>query len=132
MAGIRMNVIPKRVFDFSNIAVGATQDLIVAERIDVSAYVDCMAALRVHSIDRSGGLLGFQLWLDGYSEDEPGRSFQNLIFGHLPIGTTAPFLMTLGGSGLGEFLAVHAFGNRTSAAPLVATVSLDLILRCPD
>jgi hypothetical protein len=143
MAGAVITILPKRVFDFSNlVAGGPSQQCIVAQRIDVSQFVDAVLVLRVHSAVASGGTIAFEIYGDGHTEEEPGLQF--VTSGTLAaIGTTisssvaAPVLQTIGNASgttnvSGRYALFRVTGNRTSAFTLSATVSADLVLRSPD
>ena len=138
MAGSRLPIIPKRQFDFSNLAVGTTQTLIVQERFDISQYIDCMIALRVHSFALpSGNTLRFDVFGDGYTRDDPTLTFRTAVplftSTSLPIFSTDPQnLTTYGGTIRGHYAQVVATATKTQPGALAATVSLDMILRTPD
>src|SRR5713101_3873802 len=135
MAGVMLKIVPKRVFDFGNIGpTPATQVMTVAERIDISQYIDCMVALRVHAADTSGGTITFDLLGDGFTNEDPTLVFQTSspLFSSLSISANNVVLLPYGGTVRGQYAAIRVSGNRTSANPLNATVSLDLVLRTPD
>ncbi|SRR6266540_5479101 len=133
MAGILVPLLPKRVFDFSKLQLNTTQTLLIAERIDISQYIDGVIALRVHDAVLTGGTISFDLFGDGYCHEDPTLSFQTSspFFSSVPVAA-APALLTYGGTVLGHYAALRVSGNLTSASTLSATVSLDLILRTPD
>ena|SRR5258706_14644986 len=132
MAGSLLKVLPKRIFDFGHLVVGQTQSLYLAERIDISQYNDGMAALRVHAITLTGGTISLTIHGDGYTDEDPGLIFRSTISASGSLGSTAPALVTWGATIRGNYMAIDITGNRTSAAALSATLSLDLILRTPD
>jgi len=131
--GALIRVLPKRVFDFSNLIVGTTMVFDVLERIDLSSAIDCMVAVRVHAATLSGGSITFDLVGDGHSEEDPGVGFATAspLFTATAI-PAAVGLATYGGTVRTEFAKLLVSGNRTSASALLATVSIDLALRSPD
>lgn len=133
MAGLRLRLLPKRAFDFGKLTVGSTQTFVLAERVDVSQYVDLMVALRVHALDLTGGTISFRVFGDGFSQDDPSLSFRTAseLFTGASL-SAAGILHTFGGAASGAFAALVVTANRTSAAALSATVSMDWVLRCPD
>ena len=128
-----IRALPKRTFDFSNLQVGTTQLLDVLERIDLTSGIDCMVAVRVHSATLTGGSITFDLIGDGHSEEDPGLGFATAspLFTATAI-PAAVGLVTYGGTVRTEFAKLRVSGNRSSAAALLATVSIDLILRSPS
>jgi len=133
MAGILLPLVPKRVFDFSTLQQMTKQTVVIAERIDISQYVDGIIALRVHDAVLTGGTISVDLFGDGYCHEDPTQLFltSSPFFASVPVAA-APTLLTYGGTILGTYASLQISGNLTSAAALTATVSLDLILRTPD
>jgi hypothetical protein len=143
MAGALISILPKRVFDFSNVGSGSTLKYTIAERIDISQYADAVVILRVHSAVASGGSIAFELYGDGFTPEDPGMKF--VTSGTLAsIGTTIvssvvpPVLQTFGNavgttnvSGRYALFRVTGARNGTNTS-LTATVSADLLLRSPD
>jgi hypothetical protein len=137
MAGTILQVVPKRVFDFGGLSTGGTQKLIVEQRIDISQYIDCMVALRVHAANvASGTTINFDVFGDGFTEEDPGVPFMTsspLVSAQSITGSTgAQTLLTYGSTVRGHYAAVVATVNKVVAGTANATVSLDLVLRCPD
>jgi hypothetical protein len=140
MASLLLNILPKRVFDFSNTLVGEEQIVTLAERVDISQYCGGITIVRTHAADLSGGSILVQTVADGYTQDDPTASFQ-FASGNfsLPVSissedvSTVPVVQasgSLGGTGLGgQYAAVVLTASRTDPAPLIATLSVDLLLR---
>src|SRR4029450_5261271 len=113
-------IVPKRKFIFTGIAVGSTQVITIAERIDISRYADCMVAMRKHVCALTGGPITFDLYGDGHSEDQPGLTFRTAtpFFASLPVPGfpfNSPQLRTYGGTVRGHYAALHVTATRTSA-----------------
>jgi hypothetical protein len=137
MAGEIIKILPKRLFNFSGLAVGSTQVVTVAERVDISRYIDCMVALRSHGTDLSGGTITFDVYGDGYTLTDPSLTFRTSapLFASITVPgfpASTPQLRTFGGTARGEFAALQVTATRTAPNPLLATISIDLILREPD
>ena len=134
MSGILWKALPKRVFDFSNSFTSLT--FTVVERIDISQYVDCMLAVRIHTATVSGGAsLNFDLIGDGYTSDDPGLLFRtsSAFFSSQTINaSTALSFLSYGGTVRGHYAALVATVTKSSASALSVTASIDLILRSPD
>lgn len=137
MAGVLVNVVPKRVFDFTNVSSGFTESLYVAERIDVSQHADAIVVLRVHSVTATGGTITFDLFGDGFTEEDPGLLFRtgSALFSSTQITSSmgsGPAFAAYGGTARGHYAALRISGSRTASSTLTATVSVDLCLRSPD
>jgi hypothetical protein len=136
MAGIKIQLLPKRVFDFANLAVGGTQKMALVERIDVSQYTNAVVALQVHNDGiTAGNSITFDLVGDGFTDDEPGLIFRTAS----PLFTStsltfsdSPRVFTYGGTARGHYAALVVTANKAVAGFITATVSIDLILRSPD
>lgn len=136
MAGAMIELLPKRVFDFGGLIPPSTQQLTVAERIDVSQFTDGIVILRVHSVNAAGGTITFDLLGDGETDEDPSIAF----FANSPYFTataidstfTAPTMRAYGGTVRGHYAELRITGNRTSGSPLNAAVSVALCLRSPD
>jgi hypothetical protein len=134
VSGILWKAVPKRVFDFSNSFTSLT--FTVIERIDISQYIDCMLAVRVHTATVAGGAsLNFDLIGDGYTSDDPGLQFRTsspLITSQAISASTTSSLLSYGGTVHGHYAALVATVTKSSASALSVTASIDLILRSPD
>jgi hypothetical protein len=135
MAGALIPLVPLRSYDFSNMIVGTTQTLTVVERIDISQYIDCMITLRVHFSSVISGSINFDLYGDGFTDEDPSLPFRagSALFSSSAIlGSTWPLLLTYGGTVRGHYATLVVTANKTGAGNLKATVSLDAVLRSPD
>lgn len=135
MAGKLIPVLPKRSFDFSNLIVGTVQQIVVAQRVDISRYIDCVVAARVHSMSASGtNNVKLEIYPEAYTGQDPGLPFvASSAFFNAPIfASTAPFLLTYGGTVRGEVARVVVTATRGQAGTFNIVLSADLALRCPD
>lgn len=136
MAAALITILPKRLYDFTNLSVSQTQNYTVVERIDISQFVDGVIILRVHSCTVTSGTITFAVYGDGFTAEDPSVKFTtaaSLISTQLVSGVVAPVLQTQGVTGtlLGRYALFRISGNRTSGT-LKAEVSADLLLRSPD
>lgn len=142
MAGKVVQLIPKRTFDFGSIRLGATLSLILAEQIDISQFCEGILLTRVHGASMAGGSLSLQLVPDGYTPRDvltfqaESSSYFNLTT-VVDASSSAGELIALGGND-GEFggeyvmLQLNATRLAPSPAPIIASISVDLLLRTPD
>ena len=137
MAGVVLNVLPKRIFDFGNYSSGRSRCFAIAERIDISQYIDTVLIVRVHALSIADGTITFSVLPDGFSEEDPGVEFLDDTELFAPVtltsATPAPTLLVHGGIASGQYASIIIKGLQgTSLAALTATVSLDLWLRSPE
>jgi len=141
MAGVLQMLIPKRTYDFSSIDVGESQEIIVAEELDISQYIDGILIVRVHSISAPGGSFQLQLVQDGHTRRDPTVQFRAAPsqYFHAPLtidSSLSPGTVVANGGSLGKFLGEYAMlvltATRTADLALIATISADLLMRTPD
>ena len=137
MAGSRQRILPIRAFSFGTLAIGNSQTFTLAERVDISQYIDAMLAVRVHlASNTSGGNVQFDLYGDGFSDEDPGLVFRTaapfFTSTALPSGFGFSQVVPYGGTVRGRYAALTMTVSRTSASVLAPAVSIDLILRTPD
>lgn len=142
MAGVLLNLIPKREFNFNSVRVGETQSFVIAEQIDISQYCDGILLTRLHAVSCGGGNIFLFMTPDGYTPRDSlvfSGSAVNYFNHNTIIGppSTAGTVIAQGGtpgSFGGEFAMVNIKAIRAFAMPLElrATISVDLLLRSPD
>jgi len=136
MAGVVLNVIPKRVFDFTNFAVGSTPSYTVVQRIDVSQYTDGVLEVRFHVNNIPGGnTVSVNIFGDGYTDEDPASQFTTLtpLFAGLSVsGPQQAFIGTSGGTVYGHYAVIVVSATMASAITTAVTLSADLVLRSPD
>jgi hypothetical protein len=134
MSGLVLGVLGKRAFDFSTLAVGASQAYFVEERIDVSQYTECTVLLHVHDATMTGGTITFDVYGEGHSAEDPSLSFRTAssLFASVAISSSGTGLLKFGGPTRGEYVALRVQGSRASALPVKATVSVELVLKTPS
>jgi hypothetical protein len=144
MAGLLINLVPKRVFDFGPLITGQVQSLVLAERINILQYCDGILVVRVHSVSLDGGNMALQLLPDGYTSRDPqifqGAAGSYYSPGIIISGGPSFFAgMVLCGASVagqlhGEYamLVIQAARTIDPPAPVTATLSIDLVLRSPD
>jgi hypothetical protein len=134
MAGKLIQILPKRAYDFSTMRLGTSQRIVLAEHIDISEYIDCIVAARINSITAGGSnTISLDIYGDGYTDDDPSLSFLTAapLFSSVLL-TTAPFLVTYGGTIRGHYASAIMTATRGQMGALKITMSADLVLRCPD
>jgi hypothetical protein len=135
VAGLRVRAIPLRTYDFSNQVVGTSQTLVVAQRIDISQYIDCTVEARVHSASglSASNTLAFDVYGDGYTTDDPGIKFLTASpFFTSSVLTSGAILKSYGGTVRGPLASLVLTSVKGTAGAMIGTVSVDLILRSPD
>ena len=134
MAGKLLTVLPKRSYDFSNLIVGTTQQIVVAERIDISEYIDAVLAVRVNSLTIGGlNTIALDLYGDGFTRNDPSVAFRTSspLFSSVQL-SISPWLLTYGGTVRGQYGIVVLTATRGQSGTMNVTLSADLVLRSPD
>jgi hypothetical protein len=133
MAGRLIPILPKRVFDFTGVAVGATQQIVLAERVDVSEFIDCM--LVVHSFSVPAFVtMNIDVYGDGFTQEEPNMLFRTSapLFASTTINS-ATYIFPYGGTVRGQFVTLVLSANRSApGGGSTWTAAAHMILRSPD
>jgi len=88
--------VPKRTLDFNSVASGNTEDLVVAQGIDISQWREASLMMRVHvnSVSAGGGIQIFAQ-VEGRTAEDPGILFftsgQTLGILSVTSALTAPY-----------------------------------------
>jgi hypothetical protein len=136
MPGTIRRIIPKRTLDFSSLRAGTTEEIVLAQGVNVSEWREVTLQIRTHSnsISGSGGQIDISVYADGRTSNDPGILFASspaVKVMSITSTTTGPSYQ-LGdcGSPLGALLMVTAKGTKTSStAALAAAISVDLSLK---
>ena len=134
--GMLLPVISKRFFDFGALQVGVQQQIVVAERIDISRYIDCVVGLRLHNlVIGTGDTAALLLFGDGPTSEDPGLPLATAaeLFAAPSIvtGATAPALLTYGGTVRGRYAALILKVTHGQAGAFNMSLSAELVMRCP-
>jgi hypothetical protein len=131
MAGTIISAVRKRLYDFSGVASGTTQEIIVADQIDLLQWTQVAFLLQVHSSNTFNGTMNVVIFGQSLSMDDPGLDFvdRSLSVSKLIDGTVSaktyfviPYLDTVP-----PMARVVIQGNKTSVGALLnATISLQV------
>ena len=136
--GRTVEVCPPRDFTFTNLGLGLSQTVLVAERIDCSAYETVDLIVRVHTDATmgAGSTISVEVVPDGFTSDDPAQPFYGGVLGNAPVTfITAPSAGDIEvktyTSGLGAMLAVRVVGDQANNAgtDVTARLSIELALR---
>jgi hypothetical protein len=132
MAGLLIPILKKRTYVFTGLAAGTSQRIAVAERIDVSQYIDCMVAVRTHVSALDAGVT-LDVYGDGHTEDDPGLSFltSTPLFVAQSL-TIEKFTLAYGGTVRGQYISLFLNVNKATSGFSMLTISADIVLRSPD
>ncbi len=77
MSGDIIRLVPKRVVDFSTLAIGSSQDLVLADRIDLTPWSDItmLARVHTHSLSNGAGSISILALPDGHTNEDPGLNW---------------------------------------------------------
>jgi hypothetical protein len=138
MAGAVIRVVPKRTLDFTPVAIGGTEEIVLAQGLDISQWREVSLMVRTHanSFTANLGTIDIYAYVEGRTSEDPGLLFAATT----PLGTvtinsstTAPsYSIGSCGSNTGAMLKIVAKGTRTSSTgvnAMKADVSIDLSLK---
>jgi hypothetical protein len=138
MAGVVMRIVPKRTLDFTSLAISQSEEIILAQNIDVSQWREVSLMVRTHTNSFSGGLgtIDIYAYMEGRTSEDPGLLFATTAaLGTVTINssTTAPaYSVNTLGANLGSMIKIAAKGTRTSsntANAIKADISIDVSLK---
>jgi len=126
---------PKRLINFATLAVGATEDVIIADRLPLIHWRELTMLVHVHdhSLISGAGTIQIRAAAQSWTGEDPTLQFvsssavwtatlssttPNPTYQTVPIATT-------GTNCLGAMVRLFARGNRTGAGALNATISVD-------
>ena len=133
--GRTIPILSRRLFDFSNLAASATEEVVCARAIDVSAFKHGVLVTRIHERTIGGTAdLSVRVLSTWPSEEEPETDFFNgspaavTTFGN---GNAPALLTSTLSTAFGPALRVVVRGNQPGGSPdtIMATLSVDLVLR---
>lgn len=134
MAGYVQEAVPERVVDFSTLAVGGVEDVILADRIVLERWRELTLLVHVHSHSLAGGIgdITISIYPISWTDEDPSLAFLPAAStGSVTIDSTAtspgyliaPITM-YGLNCMGPMARVVAHGHRSLAGALNATVSI--------
>lgn len=136
MAGMVMQVTPKRTLDFTNVLSGFTQDVVLAQGIDISQWREVSLMVRAHSttFGAAVGSIAIYAQAEGRTAEDPGILFVNSAqSGTVTVdnSTVAP-MYTVGilPANFGSMIKIVAQGKRiASGNSIKADLSIDLSMK---
>ena len=140
MPGKVIRAVQKRLVNFSSLPSGASQEVILADRLDVLQWRELTLQVKVHSngIAAAAGTISINSIAQTLSDDDPGVDFlDRSSVPNVLITSTTPspgYLTTIisqvqpVGSvyGLANLLRLVAFGSRTGAGAINAVISVEV------
>jgi hypothetical protein len=150
-SSLTMRVLPRTLYDFSNLGLGTAMTIVVAQHIDASVFQEADLHVRLHPgtvIANSSSWFTIGLVPDGYDFDDPaplaagayadflGATPTRTVPGAFQVlgTTTFPFFTVVSlnqSSAFGRLLAVTLYASQqgTGGTALKAVLSLDLVLK---
>lgn len=136
MAGIVMQIVPKRTLDFNNLANLTTEDIVLAQGIDVSQWREVSLMIRVHATTLTTvGTITLFAQTEGRTAEDPGVLFFDSTLRGSQVLSNAQavgfYTVNTVGTNLGSMIRVVARGNRTTVGTtnMTVDVSVDLSLK---
>lgn len=133
MAGYTMSAVPKRTVDFAGLGAGLTQQLILADRVDLLQWREVTMLVNVynHSLASGAGTLRIIAFGQSISADDPSLDFidsTNFFAVSLNSATPSPAYIPLGDL-FHPMVRVVAEGTRTGTGALNVTVGVDFSVK---
>jgi hypothetical protein len=137
MSGRILPLVPKRLLDFSMIAVSSIEDVVLADRVDVPSWRQLNFRVNVYDRTCPGGSISIMVYPRTWTAEEPGLVFvdsTNAWSQLINDGTPSPGFMegtipTVGTACIGHMARIIARGNRAGAATLKATISVEFSMK---
>jgi hypothetical protein len=124
---------PKRTVDYATLPNLGSQDIVVADRIDVARWRELSLVVKVfsHSLASGAGTITIMTLPQSWTEEEPGQQFVGASVASVVLnsGTPSPAYTVVGvalnGANCMTGMArVVARGDRSVAGPLNATIEV--------
>lgn len=135
MSFYRIPVVPKRKVDFTNLVNGTTEDLVLAERVELVQWreVQLLVGVTDHTISGTYGTISILAIPESWSEEDPTISFLSSSSYGVTIDNTTPSpaylntnLLMLGSDCVGTMARIVARGSKTSAGSQSANIVVEL------
>lgn len=132
--GLILRILPKTLYDFTNIANGSAITIPLASKVDVSVFTEAVWIIRGHSATITGSI-AFTSLLDGYDFGDPATSFSaNGGTSTFTGGTPIPAYTTLSaGSNFGRLIGLKMVATQSAGGGTMnIQLSVDLALKGGD
>jgi hypothetical protein len=138
MAGVILPVIPKRFLDFATLAAGGTQEVILADRVELLHWRELTLKVRLHNHTLTGtNTVAIRVWPQSWTPEDPGVAFLTaggVVSTTLGAATPSPGLLTLtiptvgalASGAIGAMARFTALATRTGAGTMQAALTLEL------
>jgi hypothetical protein len=129
MAGRVINIIPPRLFDFTNLALNGETTIVLAKAIDVSQWPDATLMVRINDTSLVGGELWISTQYVSPTADDPGADFVVTApdaFIYIEDGQGPTFTTVQLTPPLGSAIRVNLTAYRWSSDPMSVVFSIDM------
>ncbi len=134
MSGVTIRAVPRRVVDFGGLITNLTEDLVLADRVDVRHWLELtmLVQVHVHSLLNGAGTITIGAFNQSLSSEDPDVTF---------VGATAVGSLTLDSftgspayaavplspiADVGDMVRLVASATRTQSGTLNATISVNI------
>jgi hypothetical protein len=134
-------IMPKRLIDFATLGTSATQDLLLADRVELLDWRQVTLHVRVHSHTLTGSnTIAIRVYPQSWTPEEPGQQFPAFTTPTVvTIGsaTPSPALLTIAIPTVGDYSSgaiasmarFTAFATRGGAGAMQASITLELMAK---
>ena len=136
MAGSIIQILPKCNLDFSALRTSTTEDVVLADHVDLVPWREVTVRTRVHSnaVAASAGNIQIMAVPQSWAPDDPGLTFlETTLAAAATIDSTVPVpslfntaLATAAAHGFADGLRILARGSRSAAGTIRAELSIEL------
>jgi hypothetical protein len=135
MTANELPVLPKVAFAFDTLAVGASQEVVIADRVPLWNWREVTLIVRVHShtLAGTGNQITVRVYPQSWTPEDPGLTFLNVFLFNVSIGSATgnPGMLTasvpmLGNGAVADRVRITAIGSRVQAGSMDAAISLEL------
>jgi len=136
MTGIKLSVLPKRALDFATLANPSTQEVILADRIELFRWRELLVKVRVHLHTLTApNIITIFVYAQSWTDEEPGLQFvASTAAASVAIQSTTPspgeldlVVPTLATNGIAGMARITAIGNRGGGGTMQAQLSMEVI-----
>jgi hypothetical protein len=126
-------ILPKRFLDFATLAVGTTQEVTLADRVELLHWRELTLTVRVHSHTMSfSNFVQINVYPQSWTAEDPGAQFINVSATSVQITSSTPSpgvlvltIPTLGLNAIGAMARITAFGSKGATQPMQVSMSME-------
>jgi hypothetical protein len=129
---------PKRQIDFASLATSGTQEIILADRVELISWRELTLKIRVHNHTLTGSnAITVTVYSQSWTDEDPGIQFvTSTAAATWAINSSTPVpgewdltIPTLGTNAVAGMARITAVGSRAGAGTMQAALSLEMSVK---